>query len=356
MNGNNYYINGGMTMASSSGLTITDGTSTTSCGGALTYLCVVVNGGMTLTNGNNTLGNGTYYLTGTSGGLASSTTATGWGFSENVSSIAFGAGNYYINGGIGITNNSPTVTLGSGLYELQAYSGNTNTSCTQTNYCGTLGAFYVGQGTDTFGSTPPANGTAPAPATYYFDGGLTISGGACNTVFNPGIYYIRNGNLVIDSCTNMTATGVTFVLEGTAAYTVEGGASINFTAPTSNCVDPASYPETAYENPISPYDGTNGEGICGIAIYQARGDTTTDEIGEGGTTTFNGAIYSPSAGLIISGAGSLNITTTDTTTTKLPGIEATNLTDSGSGNVTLTENSNGNAGNATTSSKPVLIN
>lgn len=351
LNGNNYYINGGIGLSSSGGLTVNAGTSTTTCNGATTYLCFVVNGGMSLTNGANSLSAGIYYITGSGGGLASSTVATGWGFTENVSSIAFTGSTYYVNGGIGITGNSPTVTLTSGLYELQAYSGNTNASCTGTSSCGTLGAFYAGQGTDTFGSTPPNNGSAPAPATYYFDGGLTISGGACNTVFNPGIYYIRNGNLVIDSCTSLSATGVTFVLEGTAGYTINGGATVSITAPTSNCVDPASYPEGAYENTNSPYDGTHGEGICGIAIYQARNDTAADTISEGGSSTVNGAIYSPSAPLTVSGAGSLTIVTTDTSTTKLPAIEATGLSDSGSGNVTLTENSSGggNGGGAATS-------
>ena len=96
---------------------------------------------------------------------------------------------------------------------------------------------------------------------------------------------------------------MTFVLEGNAGYIFNGGATVNITAPTSNCVSPSAYPESAYENQASPYDGTDGEGICGIAIYQARGDTTGDTVDEGAGSTFNGAIYAPSAPLTISGAG-----------------------------------------------------
>lgn len=365
INGNQLYINGGLgagqynTFASSTSFTINAGSATTSsvCGTTSINLCVVVNGGMSLGGGAISLGAGTYYLTGSGGGLPSTSVATSWGFAENATSIAIAGSTYYVNGGFGITNNSPTVTLASGLYEFQAYSGNTNASCTGTSSCGTQGAFYAGQGTDTFGTTPPSSG-APAPATYYFDGGLTISGGACNTVFNPGIYYIRNGNLIIDSCTSLNATGVTFVLEGSAGYTIAGGATVNISAPTTNCVDPASYPLSAYKNPASPYDGTNGEGICGIAIYQARGDTGADTIAGSGSMTINGSVYTPSAPLTISGAGALTIVTNDTSTTKLPAIEATSLTDSGSGNITLTENaaSGGSGGGAVNTTTPVLVN
>ena len=111
----------------------------------------------------------------------------------------------------------------------------------------------------TLGTTPPSGGGAPAPATYYFDGGLTISNGIKNVTLNPGIYYIRNGNLVISSGSSVTGNDVTFVLEGNAGYIFNGGATVNITAPTSNCVSPSAYPESAYENQASPYDGTDGD-------------------------------------------------------------------------------------------------
>src|SRR6202044_3232075 len=90
---------------------------------------------------------------------------------------------------------------------------------------GDSGAFYAGQGTYVFG-TPVSANTTPAPNTYFFDGGLTISGGASSVVFNPGIYYIRNGNLNIGSGPTVTGNDVTFVLEGTDGFTIDAGATV----------------------------------------------------------------------------------------------------------------------------------
>ncbi|MDR3520701.1 MAG: pilus assembly protein TadG-related protein [Acidocella sp.] len=351
LNGNNYYINGGMNYASDTSLTIGSSTQTTP-------MTMVVNGGAYLTNGNATMYPGTYYFSGTQSGSS----YTGWGLATNISStVSLQGSTYYVNGGIGFSNGSPQVSLSSGLYELSDYAGNSNSACGIYS-CGSTGAFYAGQGTYVFGNTPPSNGTAPAAATYYFDGGLTISGGASSVIFNPGIYYIRNGNLTIGSGPTVTGTGVTFVLEGSgttgAAFIVNGGANISLSAPTTNCVQPTgtnSYPLSTYVGTAasnSPYDGTDGEGICGIVIYQERGDTAADTVNEGASGTFNGGIYAPNAPLTVSGAGAMNITTTG-----VPGLEVGTVSDSGSGNITLTETpASGSAGSSSSSTTVVLVN
>jgi hypothetical protein len=175
-------------------------------------------------------------------------------------------------------------------------------------------------------------GNTSGLATYYFDGGLTIQSSSGATVtLNPGIYYIKDGNLVLDANSTIIANGVTFVLEGTAAYIVNGAGGITLTAPTSNCVAPSAYPNALYESisgevaeeepPASwapygavngwPYDGTDGKPICGVTIY------------------------CPWAPLNISGAGTLKITASSAS--GLPGLETGSLTDSGSGNITVTE-------------------
>ncbi len=360
LNGNNYYFDSGASFTPATTFSVGAGTSTTDCNGATTFLCFVVNGGLTTTNGTASYASGIYYLTGKSSG----SNVTGWAMSTNTPTITIGGGTYYVNGGFLLSNGTNQTTMGSGLYEFVAYNGNTSAGCTNAGNCGSKGAFAAANSATTFGNATSAATHSSAgscasavPSTYYFDGGLTMSGGTNYVTMCPGIYYIRNGNFLVGSGVHLTGTGVTIVLEGTAGYDFTGGAFINLSAPTSNCVDPASYPDSAYEN-ISPYDGTNGEGICGIAIYQARGDSTGDQVVQGAGSTINGAIYTPSAPLTISGAGSLTIVTNDTSTTQLPGIEATSLTDSGSGNITITENSasGGPGGGATSSTTPVLVN
>ena len=223
-----YYFNGGMDVTSDTALTIGSSAQTTP-------MTMVVNGGTFLTNGSATLYPGTYYLN----GAMSGSNYSGWGLSTNISSsLALEGPTYYVNGGIGITNGGPQMTLSSGLYELTSYAGNSN-----SENSGDAGAFYAGQGTYVFGN-PVSSDAAPAPNTYFFDGGLTISGGARSVTFNPGIYYIRNGNLDIGSGPTVTGNGVTFVLEGNAGFTIDAGASVSLSAPTSNCVAPANFPES----------------------------------------------------------------------------------------------------------------
>jgi Flp pilus assembly protein TadG len=347
MNGDNYYINGGMNYASDTSLTIGSSTQTTP-------MTMVVNGGTYLTNGNATMYPGTYYFSGAQSGSS----YTGWGLSTNISStISLKGSTYYVNGGIGITNGSPQVSLNSGLYELSDYAGNSNSAC-GIYYCGSTGAFYAGQGTYVFGNTPPTDGSAPAPATYYFDGGLTISGGASSVVFNPGIYYIRNGNLTIGSGPTVTGTGVTFVLEGSgptgAAFIINGGATISLSAPTTNCVKPIGtgsnvYPVSQYQI-ASPYDGTNGQGICGIVIYQEANNTAADTVNEGASGTFNGGIYAAGAPLTLSGAGSMTISSTN-----VPGLEVGSINDSGSGKVSVSETVTSSSGNGSSSANSTIV-
>jgi hypothetical protein len=333
MNGDNYYINGGMNVTSDSSLTIGSSTQTSP-------VTMVVNGGTFLTNGSATFNPGTYYLN----GAMSGSTFSGWGLSTNISSsVTLDGPNYYVNGGIGITNGGPQVTLSSGLYELTSFAGNSNAANS-----GTAGAFYAGQGTYVFGNPVSANAT-PAPNTYFFDGGLTISGGASSVTFNPGIYYIRNGNLNIGSGPRVTGNGVTFVLEGTAGFTIDAGAAVSLSAPSSNCVAPANFPEPAFEGTTAPYDGTDGEGICGVLIYQSRSDTTADNVTEGASGAFNGAIYAPNAPLTISGGASMTINTSN-----LAGLEVASIADSGSGAIHLTDTTT-NSSASTSSSAGVML-
>jgi Flp pilus assembly protein TadG len=377
LNGNNYYIDSGMTWASSTSFTISGGSNAVNCGSsgttALTStLCFTVvtstpptsgnatnNGGVSLTNGTATFGAGDYFLTGTSTTRKGVTTLSNYGLVTNSPTVTINGGNWFVTGGVDLSGGTTSSSLASGLYEFLAYTGSSN------------GAFYAEQGYTAFGNytTMPSSssqGVCPAdsstnttgviaPATYFFDGGFNINSGTKNVLLCSGIYYIRNGNLTISSGTNVTGTNVTFILQGTASYTFNGGATLNISAPTTvtdpNCVSPSAYPESAYQNPVMPYDGTNGHGICGVVIYQDRNDTATDYVSEGAASTFNGAIYTPNAPLILSGAGALNITATG-----MSGLTADSISDSGSGKVTVTVNAapsggggSGGSGGSTTS-------
>jgi Flp pilus assembly protein TadG len=334
LNGDDYYINGGMDVTSDTALTIGSSAQTSP-------ITMVVNGGTVMNNGSATLDPGTYYLN----GAMSGSSYTGWGLSTDISSsLALEGPTYYVNGGIGITNGGPQMTLSSGLYELTSYAGNSN-----SENSGDAGAFYAGQGTYVFGN-PVSSDATPAPNTYFFDGGLTISGGARSVVFNPGIYYIRNGNLDIGSGPTVTGNGVTFVLEGNAGFTIDAGASVSLSAPSSNCVAPANFPNPSYEGSAAPYDGTDGEGICGVLIYQSRGDTTADSVTEGASGAFAGAIYAPNAPLTVSGGASMTISTSG-----LPGLEVASVTDSGSGAINLTETSSSGSDSGSTSTGAMLV-
>ena len=321
LNGNYYYIDGGMTYDAQGGLTANAGTSSLTCGTMNSYFCFVVNGQTSLTVGSYNFPSGVYFFTGSGSYAVNVSTPT----------LSFGASTMYVNGGIEFTGSNANVTFGQGTYFFNSYGSSTP-------------AFY----------NQNANVTLTG-GTYFFNGGLDVAGnGTMN--FGPGIYYIENGNLTFEAGSHVTATNATFVLENGAGFQFNGGyVGLNLTAPTTNCVAPSSYPESAYLS-VFPYDGTNGEGICGISIYQARNDSAADSITEGAATSFNGAIYIPDATLTISGGASISITTSG-----VPALVAAGLTDSSSSTISITENSasgssnSGSGGSGFTSATTLLV-
>jgi Flp pilus assembly protein TadG len=307
-----YFINGGMSVG--------DGTAFNMA--AANY---VINGGTTFSNGAISMGTGTDYFTGQVNG---SGVPTGWAMTLNTPSFNFSGGTWYVNGGFSASGSSPTMTLGQGTYMFSSYSGSTSP------------AFLGG----TSGNLTFTGGT------YFFNGGLTVSG-ATNLTFGPGIYYIENGNLNITASGSITVNGATFVLENGAGYTFSGGSTVSMTAPTASCVPPASYPEASYTS-MFPYDGTDGEGICGILVYQARGDTAADTVDEGSSSTMNGVVYAPNAPLAVSGGANYGATSTSTTFA----IIASSVTDTGSGHITLSAAAGGALGGGTTTNTLLLVN
>jgi Flp pilus assembly protein TadG len=254
-------------------------------------------------------------------------TPTGWAWTVNTPTLTIAPGVDYVNGGMVLNGSNPVVTFGQGSYFFSSYSGSTP-------------AMDDSNANITF-----------TGGTYFFNGGLTVEGSG-TIDFGPGIYYIENGDLNFAAGSHVTANGATFVLENGGSYQFQGGyVGLNLTGPTSNCVNPVNYPETAYSTAF-PYDGTNGQGICGVLIYQARADTKANTINEGAQTTINGYVYAPSAALTVSGGATIAPSgyTSQSNPASITGalsIIAQSVTLNGSGTIILKQ-TGGGAGGPTT--------
>jgi len=210
-----------------------------------------------------------------SGATSGSGVVDGWAMEINTPSFTLAGGTDEFNGGMYFNGSNTVGTFGTGTYMFSSYSGG-------------------GAALDVQNASLTLSG-----GTYWFNGGLTVEGNA-SVSFGPGIYYIENGNLNFMAGSHVTSNGATFVLENGAGYEMNGGTvATNMTAPTTNCVQPSSYPNILYA------DGTNGEGICGVLIYQTRDDTTADAINAGANSTMNGIIYAPAGALSVTGGATL---------------------------------------------------
>jgi hypothetical protein len=208
------------------------------------------------------------------GATNASGTVTGWAVEINTPSFTVAGGTDEFDGGMYLDQGNAVTTFGTGTYMFSGHSGSAALDDKNSNITFTGG-------------------------TYWFNGGLTVEGNGTVT-FGPGIYYVENGNLTFTAGSHVTVNGATFVLENGAGFQFDGGSvAENLTAPTSNCVQPSSYPNVLYT------DGTDGEGICGILVYQARNDATADAVNEGANTTITGIIYSPDASLSATGGASI---------------------------------------------------
>jgi hypothetical protein len=341
-----YYISGGMDVNLGHNLYFGTGSTT---------MNVTVTGGMTIgESGNAVLYPGNYTIS----QAAAGSTPSNYAISEgSVDSMTMEGGTYLVNGGMSISQGTPQTYMWSGLYDFEG---------AMSNYCGSPsscsnGAFFGNQGYITFGTaTTPVSSSGPGtcgstPSTWYFNGGLVISGDA-KVLFCPGIYYIKNGYLTIESYSgSIVGMNVTFVLEGTAGIDfTDTGSNATFTAPTTNCVQPNLYP-LASQTGTGDYDGTGGKGICGISFYQERGDTAADTIALTGatataSTTINGSFYAPSASLTVNSASSRGLTIISS---GQPALDVLALNDTNSGLITFTENNQPSG--SSTRGAPLLV-
>ncbi len=188
------------------------------------------------------------------------------------------AGAAYISGGVSTAGGAQLETTKGtftgtapindpyGSVAVPSYSG-----CSQTNYSNNS-------------STPVtinATGTTP----YVFCNGLSLTGQSSLTL-GPGVYVVDRGSFSMGGQSTLTATsGTTIVLtsstsNGYATANINGGATLNLTAPTTGAT-------------------------MGLAFFQDRNaptaGTSANTFNGGGTQNIVGAIYFPNQGVTYAG-------------------------------------------------------
>ena len=159
---------------------------------------------------------------------------------------------------------------------------------------------------------------------YFFNNGFSTGSGTSVT-FGTGIYYFdgtahnNKDGLNVNGSGNITALGTTFVFAGSTSYSLGGSSTaLNMSAPSTDCVLAQNYnapAESQNQYIASLYNMnsiTNGQGICGVLIYQARNDVLGGTINGGVASTINGIIYTPKAGFTSTGNATISSTTDST--------------------------------------------
>lgn len=154
--------------------------------------------------------------------------------------------------------------------------------------------------------TQPSAAPAPTNGTYspgYYNGSISISGTA---TFLPGLYYI-NGNFSFQGSANVTGNGVTFYIKGGGgghSVSINGGASVNFTAPAAGAT--AGVPGIVFFGDRTTTQGNNvfsggsGEAIRG-AVYFA-----TQQVSYTGSSNDTGCTQLIADTISVSGNSTLN--------------------------------------------------
>jgi hypothetical protein len=151
--------------------------------------------------------------------------------------------------------------------------------------------------TSAWGSKQSNSGASPvALSPGWYSGGLTVNNSQHATL-SPGVYYIdgAGGGLTINAGAVVTGTGVTFVLTSSSskknsvpAVKINGSATVNITAPTSNSAL-----------------GTDSFGVVMFLDPNIAGGKASESLSINGNsnTYFGGAIVAPAAAISFAGTG-----------------------------------------------------
>jgi hypothetical protein len=179
---------------------------------------------------------------------------------------AIAAESINIVGGISSTNG---VTTTNGIATGQTPLADPYATANYPGFTGCDQSNFVGKNTQTIN-----------PGVYC--GGIKLNAGA-NVTLNAGIYYLDQGSLQVNGGSSLSGTGVTLVFTSSnghnyASASINGGANINLTAPTTGPT-------------------------AGIVLFGDRNMTigTSFSLNGGSSEVFGGAIYLPRASVSFSG-------------------------------------------------------
>jgi Flp pilus assembly protein TadG len=186
---------------------------------------------------------------------------------------AFISGGVSTSGGAALATTNGTFTGTPPISDPYAYETVPYYSgCNQTNYSNN--------------SATPQTINAVGTTPYVFCNGLSLGGGNSSLTLGPGIYVIDRGLFSIGGSSTLTATsGATIVLTSSTASnyataTINGGASVSVTAPTTGATAGLAF----FQDRNAPTAGTNANSFSG-----------------GGTQNIVGAIYFPNQGVTYAG-------------------------------------------------------
>jgi Flp pilus assembly protein TadG len=202
-----------------------------------------------------------------------------------------------INGnGNALANGAGNCAVGSWVAGENHYTPTPKPNClAATDPFATVGA-YEASGTYTPTFTPPAkennckaSNLNLKKGTFTLDpgrycGGIEMQAGAVVT-FNPGVYYIDNGNLKVQSGSSAMGQNVVFYLEGASSkFELLGGGTIDLAARTT---------------------GSSYAGFL-LIMHPNANHMGTSTIQGGGVMKLQGMMYAPTQRIEVSGNGDVN--------------------------------------------------
>jgi Flp pilus assembly protein TadG len=281
-----------------------------------------------------------------------------------------------------VTAPDPLASMGDALGDQTSGSAAWQTACSNAGFTSsstspvTLPSPDIVNGTTyrPTGTCEPLNAAGPftSGGTYYFPYGLNVN--TNTSTFGPGIYYFGGPGLSASGGLTVTSNEATLVFVGSATITMSGngngnnGDKVALVAPDPSIAASANcLPPTEYNNASTPaadaasLDGTNGAGICGIAVYQGRNDQTAMVLEGDTASTVIGIIYAPKAQLTLSGNGGFSYGTYSSSVGTLDnqkgtfGLMVNNVVLNGNGNLAMNLNTNDSAGATVNSTQTTTV-
>ena len=147
-------------------------------------------------------------------------------------------------------------------------SGGLHTACTtpQTNAIPAPDPYTQLPAPPISGACASTSGNTLQPGTYC--GGLTIQG---NKTLSPGTYVINGGAFKVNNNANLTGNGVTIYLANGASTSMNGGATVTLSAPTSGTYSGILFFGDRSSPGVSQtFNGTAGSLMTGVLYFPTQ--------------------------------------------------------------------------------------